>query len=74
MVLQVHQGMCKKPIFTIKTIADSLEITRPTVTSALETLEEMKIIRELTGRQRDRVFVYDQFLSILNEGTEAVNV
>jgi hypothetical protein len=27
----------------------------------------------LTGRQRDRVFVYDQFLSILNEGTEANN-
>lgn len=71
--LQVHQVMCKKPIFTIKAIADSLEITRPTVTSALETLEEMQIIRELTGRQRDRVFVYDQFLSILNEGTEANN-
>jgi Fic family protein len=71
--LQVHQVMCKKPVFTIKTIADNLEITRPTVTSALETLEEMKIIRELTGRQRDRVFVYDQFLSILNEGTEANN-
>jgi hypothetical protein len=27
-------------------------------------------IRELTGKQRNRVFAYDRYLAILNEGTE----
>lgn len=28
------------------------------------------IVREVTGRARNRVFCYDAHLSILNEGTE----
>ena len=29
------------------------------------------IVREITGRQRDRVYAYERYLAILNEGTEA---
>ena len=28
------------------------------------------LLREITGRQRHRLFVYDHYLAILNEGTE----
>jgi len=28
------------------------------------------IVRELTGRKRNRIFVYDAYLAILNEGGE----
>lgn len=31
---------------------------------------KMGIARELTGQRRNRVFVYDAYLSILNEGGE----
>jgi hypothetical protein len=34
-------------------------------------LERARIVRETTGRQRDRVFVYDRYLAVLNQGTEA---
>jgi len=27
------------------------------------------IVRELTGKKRNRIFVYDKFLAMLNEGT-----
>ena len=30
----------------------------------------MDIVRELTGRRRNRLFVYDPYLAILNKGTE----
>ncbi len=30
------------------------------------------IARELTGQRRNRVFVYDAYLNILNEGGEAL--
>jgi hypothetical protein len=30
----------------------------------------LKIARELTGKRRNRLFVYDRYLRTLNEGTE----
>jgi len=34
-------------------------------------LVELGIARELTGKRRNRLFLYDRYLAILNEGTEA---
>jgi len=30
------------------------------------------ILHEVTGRERHRLFVYDKYLAILNEGTEPI--
>ena len=35
-------------------------------------MQQLGILREITGRQRRRIFVYDAYLSILNEGTEPI--
>jgi hypothetical protein len=40
------------------------------VYAAIARLEEAGILRETTGRKRGKLYVYDQYLSILNEGTE----
>lgn len=68
--LRLHQLMRKKPVFSIMRAANDLGLTRPTVTSSLKHLEDLGIVQELTGRRRDRTFVYGEYLSILNEGTE----
>jgi hypothetical protein len=34
-------------------------------------LEELGIARELTGRKRSRLYAYDAYIGILNEGTES---
>ena len=36
----------------------------------MHSLMQMGITRELTGQRRNRVFVYDAYLAILNEGGE----
>jgi hypothetical protein len=36
----------------------------------IETLVELGIAREITGGPRNRLFAYDAYLAILNEGTE----
>ncbi|MGQ0815988.1 MAG: Fic family protein [Gemmatimonadota bacterium] len=56
---------------TIPRAAKELALTWPTVRSALNRLETMGIVREMTGRARDRVFAYDRQLQILNEGIGA---
>jgi hypothetical protein len=33
-------------------------------------MQRLGILREITGRQRHRLFVYDRYMEILNEGTE----
>ena len=41
-----------------------------TASRALNALERLAIVREITGRKRDRVYAYQQYLTILNEGAE----
>ncbi len=40
----------------------------PTAGKAMQNLVSIGIARELTGQRRNRVFVYDAYLGILNEG------
>lgn len=40
----------------------------PTATRAMQALVALGIARELTGGRRNRVFVYDEYLDVLNEG------
>ncbi len=36
----------------------------------MDLLVDLGIARELTGKRRNRLFVYDRYLAVLNEGTE----
>ena len=41
-----------------------------TTTAGLEKLEELGIVKELTGQKRNRFYGYAQYIEILNQGTE----
>jgi Fic family protein len=45
--------------------AAELELTWPTVNASLQRLEQLGIVREVTGRSRDRVYVYERQLELL---------
>lgn len=68
--LRVHDLLQKKPLVSIQNASKSLKLSIPTVTAAVAQLHELKILTELTGRQRNRLFVYKKYLALLNEGTE----
>ncbi|HMS07985.1 MAG TPA: Fic family protein [Pyrinomonadaceae bacterium] len=70
--LRVLGALRQRPIQTLTGICESEEMTFPTVSKAMEKLVAEGIARELTGQQRYRVFVYDAYLSILNEGGQAL--
>jgi Fic family protein len=70
--LRVHHLMRRKPLLTISHAARDLGLSVPTVSTAIRKLEELGIVEESTGRQRDRLFVYPTYLAILNEGTEVI--
>lgn len=68
--LRVHQLLQQKPMIGINEASEKLKISPPTVNKSIQHLEELGIIRETTGRQRGRRFVYQEYLSILSRGTE----
>lgn len=68
--LRVHQHLQLRPIIAVPKAAEKLNLSAPTVRKSVEHLVELGIARETTGRQRGRLFVYDGYLDILNQGTE----
>jgi Fic family protein len=69
-VLRVFQHMQRNPIIAIPATAQKLGVSAPTVAKSLEHMRQLGILRETTGRERHRLFVYEPYLAILNEGTE----
>ena len=66
---RVHQVMQRRPLATVSWLVPETWLSPPTVGKALAVLVRLGIAREITGRRRGRVFAYDRYLAMLNEGT-----
>ena len=62
--------LTEKPLININQVCKQTELSFPAATKAIQALEKIGIVREITGQQRNRIFAYDHYLSIVNEGTE----
>jgi Fic family protein len=69
-VLRVFQHLQLNPIVSIPATAKKIAVSAPTVAKSLQHLRQLGILREITGRERRRLFVYEPYLAILSEGTE----
>jgi Fic family protein len=68
--LRVFDALRDRPLANLNALTQSTGASYPTVARAVEALENLGIVREITGRKRERVFAYTRYLAILNEGTE----
>lgn len=68
--LRVHASLVGRPLASVQDLCARTGLSFPAVGSALELLAELGIVRELTGKRRNRVFAYDRYLAMLSEGTE----
>lgn len=68
--VQAHQALLAHPITDAGTIAREANLAAATVNKILAELCRLDIVREVTGKRRNRVYAYSQYLSILSEGTE----
>lgn len=64
--LATFEALQRRVIVSIRRLAEATELSIPSVTSALRKLEELAIVREVTGRAYGRLFAYDRQLEILN--------
>jgi len=68
--LRIHQVLQGRPIANIPFLSRRTMISPPTVAGVLEALQEVAIVKEVTGRKRNRLYAYDKYLDILRKGTE----
>jgi Fic family protein len=71
--LRVHELMERNPFVRIRTAAKALKLTIPTVTSALNHLLQLGIVKEVSGKRRDRLFAYSRYVSMVGEGTKPLS-
>jgi hypothetical protein len=69
-VRQVFAALCRRPLNSLGQLSAACDMSFPTAAKALEALVKLGIAREITGRQRNRLFAYDAYLAILSEGAE----
>lgn len=68
-LLAFHE-LQKRPITRINVLAESVNVSYVTASRAINELQKLGIVRELTGKKRERLFAYGAYLDVLNEGAE----
>jgi Fic family protein len=71
--LRLHEFMQANPYVRIRTAAKALKLTVPTVTSSLNHLVRMGIVKEVSGKHRDRLFAYSRYINMVSEGTNPLS-
>jgi len=69
-VLRALDALRQRPMSSLRQLCEDTGMAFPTASKSMQALMTLGIARELTGQRRNRVFVYDSYLNILNEGSE----
>lgn len=54
-----------RPVVTLPLATELLGVSKPTAIKAIEALERTGILRETSGKRRDRVYAYQKYLDVL---------
>lgn len=72
-VLRIHDCLKRFPVSNTTRIREFCGVSLPTVLRCLRSLEFLGIVKEVTGKNRHKIFVYREYLDILNRGTEPIS-
>jgi Fic family protein len=64
----VYGCLQRYPITDAKKIVACSQVTLPTANKSLRQLEEIGIVNEITGKARNKIYVYQKYLDMLSEG------
>jgi Fic family protein len=67
--LQIHDAMRTTPYVSAPKATEITGLSMPTVNSALEQLQALGVLEEVTGKKRGRVFAYTAYLDVLADRT-----
>jgi Fic family protein len=68
--LKLLEMLYRRPYVTIPYVAKEIGISSPAASKAANNLAALGILKEVSGKKRDRVFLHESYLAIIREGTE----
>ena len=68
--LRLHEAFQERPLFSTRELKDKTKLGNSVIASGIKVLEDLGVVSEVTGKRRGKIFVYTEYLNILNEGTE----
>ena len=68
--LRVHEALKSQMLLSLRAARLVTSLSFNATASAMDLLVSLGIAREITGKLRNRLYVYDEYLTMLNEGTE----
>jgi Fic family protein len=60
-----------RPMVDVRLVSGSLDVSFATANKLVEQLEELNLVREISGRRRDRVFRFQPYLDLFEEEGDA---
>lgn len=63
--IRLLDALPEQPIVTLAGVMKILKTSKPTASKAISLLDRAKILKETTGKQRDRIYAYDGYLRLL---------
>lgn len=68
--LRVQQAMLEHPVVSSGQLVEKTGMTAATVNAVLLRLEQLGVVSELSGQQRNRLYSYTAYINLMNQGTE----
>lgn len=69
-IVALLRTLFKEPVISIPRVKESLGVTYQTANNLVSRLTKLGILRELTGSPRYRLYSYEEYLRIIEEGTQ----
>jgi DNA-binding MarR family transcriptional regulator len=71
-LLQLVDLLFARPVLTAGQVGETLGVTAPTAQGYVDRLEEVGVLREITGQARNRIYRADEVLEAIEELLESV--
>lgn len=69
-VMKLFEYIEEHPLIDIKGASHGMNKAYNTIASAIKTLEKMRILKKVNDGRRNRIYVYEEYLDILRDGTD----
>ena len=66
----IHRAMLERPMASPGWIKERTQLSPATVNACLRALDQLGIVKGVTGQKRNRLYSYVEYIRIMNEGTE----
>lgn len=65
--LRLLESLYQRPIFNVANVADLLQISTQAANTLTDRFAQLKLVNEITGQKRNRVFRYDPYIALFSD-------